>query len=283
MAGCNRWLGVGWWGVLGLMAASTASAQGLRPDVMTGFGGRYAVDCARPDSPRVLVQERQMLIEQGNQRMTVNNLDSAFSYFGNNPPPEFRVALLGQVQGKFDVIASVNADARGQFIQLDGDPAVMKNLGALGKAKFRHCNAAANQQAVAQQQEAKQAAQAAQAPVAPGSARHPSELIRDPVFKPRYLRALGPMARLGWLAAMDGPGVDLTRQRIENVDYTVAVFCMPHDCHDNSAVVLYDSTRGKVMGVVNQSDKFTSFGAPSGPLLAQMMAIWRHQWRGKGK
>lgn len=278
MAGCKRWLGV-----LGLMAVTVASAQGLRPDVMTGFGGRYAVDCARPDSPRVLVQQRQMLIEQGNQRMTVNNLDSAFSYFGNNPPPEFRVALLGQVQGKFDVIASVNADGRGQFIQLDGDPTVMKNLGALGKAKFRHCNAAANQQAVAQQQEAKQAAAAARAPVAPGTARSPSELIRDPAFKPRYLRALGPMGRLGWLAAMDGPGVDLARQRIEGVDHTVAVFCKAHDCRDNSAVVLYDPAQGKVMGVVNQSDKFTAFGAPSGPALAQMMAIWRNQWRGNGK
>lgn len=273
-----------WWGAAALLAVSVAAgAQGLRPDVMTGFGGRYAVDCARPDSPRVLVQERQMLIEQGNQRMTVANLDSAFSYFGNNPPPEFRVALLGQVQGKFDVIGSVNADGRGQYMQLDGDPTVMKNLGALGKAKFRHCNAAANQQALTQQQEAKQAAAAARAPVKPGTARHPSELIRDPVFKSAYVKALGPFARTPWIAQMNGPAPDLTQVRIGSVDYTVAAFCMPHDCHDNNAVLLYDAAQGRVYGLVHQNRREQSFGQPPGPMLIDLNAIWRRQWRAGGK
>ncbi|QHE86917.1 hypothetical protein F9K07_19435 [Hydrogenophaga sp. BPS33] len=279
MAHGKHWVVSGIWAVL----AATAGAQGLRPDLMTGFGGRYAVDCARPDSPRVLVQERQMLIEQGNQRMTVANLDSAFSYFGNNPPPEFRVALLGQVQGKFDVIASVNADGRGQYIQLDGDPTVMKNLGALGKARFRHCNAAANQQAVAQQQEAKQAAAAARAPVASGTARHPSELIRDPAFKPAYQKALGPLARLPWMAEMNGPAPDLTRVRIGGVDYTVAAFCKPHDCGDNNAVLLYDAAQGRVYGLVHQNNREQSFGQPPGPMLIDLNAIWRKQWRAGGK
>lgn len=40
---------------------------------------------------------QQMRIEQGNQRITVGTLDSAFSYFGQNPPPDFRVALLGEL------------------------------------------------------------------------------------------------------------------------------------------------------------------------------------------
>ena len=99
--------------MLGLALAGAAGAQGLRPDALAMFGGRYALDCAKADSPRVLVEAHQMRIEQGNQRITVGTLDSAFSYFGQNPPPDFRVALLGQVKGRHEVIALVNADGKG--------------------------------------------------------------------------------------------------------------------------------------------------------------------------
>lgn len=270
-------------GVWGAVLMATASAQGLRPDVMASVGGRFAVDCARVDSPRVVVEERQMLIEQGNQRMTVGNLDASFSYFGNNPPPEFRVALFGQVQGKFDVTALVSADGKGQYVQLEGDRMVMANLGPLGKARFRHCNPAANQQAVADQKADKEAEAAARAPVAPGSAKHPSELIRDPVFKPVYLKALGPLSRAPWLAQMHGPAPDLSRQRVGGVDYTVAAFCKPHDCGDHNAVLLYDAAQGRVYGLVSQSNRQQSFGAPPGALLADLQAIWRREWRPAGK
>lgn len=273
-----RWMCVG---ALGVMAA--AQAQGLRPDVMAGFGGRYALDCTRADSPRVVVEARQMRIEQGNQRITVGNLDSAFSYFGNSPPPEFRVALMGQVQGRHEVLGLVNADGQGQYLQLDGDRTVMANLGTLGKARFRHCNAAANERAVADRKAAKEAEAAARAPVAPGTARHPSELIRDPRFKPAYLKALGPLARQGWLAQMSGPAPDLSRQRIGGVDYTVAAFCKPHDCGDNNAVLLYDAAQGRVYGLLHQNNRQQSFGQPPGPMLIDLHAIWRREWRPGGK
>jgi len=128
MADWKRGMVMGLWGAA-LMAP--AGAQGLRPDVLASAGGRYAVDCARPDSAHVLVEARQMLIEQGSQRLTVGNLDATFSYFGNNPPPGFRVALFGQLQGRFDVTALVNADGHGQYIQLDGDRTVMPMLADL--------------------------------------------------------------------------------------------------------------------------------------------------------
>lgn len=280
MVDWQRGLVMGAWGTA-LMA--TASAQGLQPEVLASAGGRYAVDCARPDSARVLVEARQMLIEQGNQRMAVSNLDAAFSYFGNNPPPDFRVALFGQVQKRFDVTALVKADGKGQYIQLEGDPTAMANLGALGKARFRHCNEAANQQAVAEQKANREAEAAARAPVAPGTAKHPSELIRDPAFKPAYLKALGPLGRTPWLAQMNGPAPDLSRRRIGGVDYTVAAFCKPHDCGDHNAVLLYDAAQGRVYGLVSQNSRQQSFGAPPGPMLADLQAVWRRQWRSTGK
>jgi hypothetical protein len=260
--------------------ALTVNAQGLRPDVLASFGGRYAIDCAKFDSPRVVVLERQMRVEQGKQVLTVSALDTSFSFFGNNPPPEFRVALMGRVQGRQEVLALVNADGRGQYLSFDGDPTIKASLGAgMASAQFRHCNEAANRQAVADQQAAKQAEAAARAPVKPGSATHPSELIRDPQFKPAYLRALGPLARTPWLAEMHGPAPDLKRQRIGGVEYIVAAYCMPHDCGDNNAVLLYDAAQGRVYGLVHQRGKTQSFGAPPGPMLIDLNQIWRREWR----
>lgn len=265
-----------------LAVSGAAAAQGLRPDALAMFGGRYALDCSKPDSPRVLVEARQMRIEQGNRRITVGNLDSAFSYFGQNPPPEFRVALLGQVQGRHEVSALVNADGKGQYLSLDGDRTFMANLGPLGQARFRHCNEAANRQAMADRQAAQAAEAAARAPVAPGTAKHPSELIRDPRFKPLYRRALGPLVRTPWLAQMNGPAPDLRQQRIGGVDYTVAAFCMPHDCGDHNAVLLYDAAQGRVYGWVQQRGRTQSFGAPPGPLVIELNALWRREW-GQGR
>lgn len=268
--------------VLLSLTCSLAAAQGLRPDALAIFGGRYAIDCAESGSPRVVVEAREMRIEQGNQRITVDKLDSAFSYFGRNPPPEFRVALLGQVQGRHEVIGVVNADSKGQYLTLDGDRTVMTNLGALGQAQFRHCNAEANRQAAADLQAEEHARAAAKAPVKPGSATHPSELIRDPRFKPAYLRALGPLARTPWLAEMHGPAPDLRQQRIGGVDYTVAAFCMPHDCGDNNAVLLYDAALGRVYGLLQQKGRTQAFGAPPGPMLIELNAVWRREW-GQGR
>jgi hypothetical protein len=271
----NRWVAAGVWGVL----AAGAHAQGLRPDTMAMFGGRYAADCARADSPRVVVEARQMHVEQGNQRMTVGNLDASASYFGNRPPSDFRIALFGQVQGQHELTALVSADTRGQYLKLDGDRTVMTNLGALGRTRFRHCNEAANRQAAADQQAAKQAEEAARAPVAPGMARSASELARDTRFKPLYQRALGPLARTPWLAEMHGPAPDLSKQRIGGVEYVVAAFCKPHDCFDHNAVVLYDQAQGRVYGLVQQTGKQRGIGSPPGPMLLDLHAIWRREFR----
>lgn len=263
--------------------AGVAAAQGLQPDTMARFGGRYALDCAKADSPRVVVEPRQMRIEQGSQRIVVGGLMSAYSYFGRSPPPDFQVALIAEADGS---TALVNSDAGGQYLRFEeGSPAAAR-LGGLARARFRHCNEAANRQVVAEQQAAKQTAKqaeaAARAPVAPGSARSPSELIRDPRFKPAYGRALGPLAREPWLAEMNGPAPELKRQRIGGVDYTVAAFCKPHDCHDHNAVLLYDAAQGRVYGLVQQRGRTQSIGSPPGPMLIDLNAAWQRAW-GKGR
>jgi len=265
-----------------LLGAAAAHAQGLQPEVLASFGGRYALDCAAPDSPRVLVEARQLRIEQGDRRITVGGLDAAFSFFGNSPPADFRVALLGQVQGRHELTALIHANARGQYLMLDGDRTLVANLGALAKARFRHCNEAANRQAATARQADARDAAAAQAPVTPGTAKYPSELIRDRDFKAAYLRALGPLASTPWLARMNGPAPELTQRRIGGVDYTLAAVCKPRDCGDHNAVLLYDAARARVYGLVQQGGRQQLFGAPPAPVQRELGVIWRREWRQGG-
>jgi len=264
------------------LTALAADAQELRPDVLASYGGRYALDCAAPDSPQVLVEPRQLRIEQGDRRITVGSLDAASAYFGNSPPRGFRVALLGRVQGRHELAALVHADARGQYLTLDGDRTLVANLGTLAKARFRHCNEAANRQAALDRQTEERAAAAARAPVVAGTAKHPSELIRERHFKAAYLRALGPLARTPWLARMDGPAPELTQRRIAGVDYTLAAVCKPRDCGDHNAVLLYDAAQGRVYGLVHQGGRQQVFGAPPAAVQRELGALWRREWRQRG-
>ncbi|MDO9506137.1 MAG: Ivy family c-type lysozyme inhibitor [Hydrogenophaga sp.] len=278
MSTWTRCLGVGVWGVwLGMAPAWGQS--GLGADVLKLYGGRYALDCANPQSPRVQVQAAAVLVEQGNQRLTAQSLQAAHAYFGQSAPPGFFVALLGQVQGRHEVVFLVQGDARGQYIQIDGDKTVMANLGALGKGQFRSCDPAINQRAQGYLRQEQQASVAAAAPVASGTAAYPSDLIRDARFKPVYRRALGPLASQPWLSRMDGPGVDLRMEQVAGSSYQLVAFCKAHDCGDNNAVLLYDAPQGRVYGLVHMGGRNTVVGSPPGPVMAELNRLWRREWR----
>ncbi len=257
-------------GVAVLLASGAAGAQdGLNAEVLKLYGGLYAIDCSQAQSPRVRVQRNAISVEQGDRRLTAQQVQAAYSYFGQSPPPGYLVALLAQVQG-----------ARGQFLEVDGDKAVLATLGpALSKARYRRCDAAANQRAAAQVREVQQAEKAARAPVKPGTATSPSELIRDAQFKAAYQRALGPLSSQAWLARMDGPATDLKPEAVAGTTYTLAAFCKAHDCGDNSAVMLYDAPRAKVYGFVHMGGRNTVVGSPPGPVMAELNRLWRREWR----
>ena len=278
---CTRRMGWKRWGaVAALLATGALHAQGLPPEVLASVGGRYAVDCARPESPHVDVGRRQLLlVEEEGKRVSARDLAVEPSYFGQQPPPELRVVLSGQVREHHLLMAWVNVDNNGQYLLLRGNPQVMANLGALGVAQFRHCDPDLNQRAVASLQAARQVEAETGATVAPGAARTPSELIRDPVFKPVYLMALGQMARTPWLGEMGGLGADLAQRRIDGVTYTVAAFCKRGDCRRNSAVLLYDPVQRVVHGMAHRDGKFHAFGPVSTPMMEHLFALWHSQWR----
>lgn len=278
----NRCLRTAAWCCTALLANGGAPAwaqSGLDAELLKLYGGHYALDCANPRSARVQVGASAVAIEQGDQRMTVRSLMASHSYFGQAAPPNFYVALMGQVQGRHEVIFLVYGDSRGQYLELNGSQTVMANLGALGKSKFRSCDAAINQRVVAEIKEEEKAQAAAKAPVASGTAQWPSELIRDPKFKPVYTRALGPLAKQRWLAQMDGPAGALTQERVAGGAYQLAAFCKAHDCGDNNAVVLYDAPKGRVYGLVHLAGRNQFFGTPPQPVAAELNRLWRREWR----
>lgn len=274
----NRWLGVGV-GCALLAGAPAWGQSGLNADVLRLFGGPYALDCANPQSPRVRVEAAAIAIEQGNQRLTARGLQAAFSYFGQAAPPNFFVALMGQIQGRHEAIFLVYGDAQGQYIEITGSPTVMANLGSLGKSRFRSCDAGINQRVLAERKEEEKAQAAARAPIASGTAQWPSELIRDPKFKPVYIRALGPLAKQRWLAQMDGPAGAMTQERVAGSAYQLAAFCKAHDCNDNNAVLLYDASRDRVYGLVHLAGRNQLIGAPPQPVAAELDRLWRREWR----
>lgn len=279
MRALNRVLRAG--GVAALLASGAAGAQdGLNAEVLKLYGGLYAIDCNQAQSPRVRVERNAISVEQGNRRLTAQQVQAAYSYFGQSPPPGYLVALLAQVQGRHEMTFVVQADARGQFLEVDGDKAVLATLGpALSKARYRRCDAAANQRAASQVQEAQQAEKAARAPVKSGTATSPSELIRDVQFKAAYQRALGPLTSQAWLARMDGPATELKPETLAGTTYTLAAFCKAHDCGDNSAVLLYDAPQAKVYGFVHMAGRNTVVGSPPGPVMAELNRLWRREWR----
>lgn len=276
----KRWMGAVGIGCL-LAAASPAGAQaGLGADLMRLYGGRYALDCTNPQSARVIVAAASVAVEQGNQRMTAQGLQASHSYFGQSAPPGFFVALMGAVQGRHEMTFLVYGDNRGQYLQIDGDKTVMANLGALGKGQFRSCEAAINARVVAEMKQEQQAQAAAKAPIASGTAKWPSELIRDARFKGAYTHTLsGPLASQRWLTRMDGPATGLQQEQVAGETYQLVAFCKAHDCGDNNAVLLYDAPKGRVYGLVHRAGRNQFIGALPQPVATELNRLWRREWR----
>jgi hypothetical protein len=61
---------------------STPDAQALKL-----YGGAYSSDCSNSTAPRLRVVADALMVEQGTKRMTGHNVQAAYSYFGQSPPP----------------------------------------------------------------------------------------------------------------------------------------------------------------------------------------------------
>ena len=265
------------------LAAPPAWSQGrLDAAAMKAFGGTYSPDCANPGAPRAVVTAATLVVEQGNQRMSGGNVQSAASFLGPSPPPNFRTVLLGDVRGR-QLQFILFQDGAGYYLTLDGDQRVRAALGKLTGYRYRHCGVVVAKAAAPPPTAAAPASGAA--PAAPAGAIPPLDtmtaggLLMDPKFKAAWHQALGPRAREPWLGELDGPSPDTSRVRVDGAEYFLGAACMNRDCSDNSLVALYSQPRGVVYGYINERGRVSRVGGPPPAVAAELERLWRKQWR----
>lgn len=106
----------------------------------------------------------------------------------------------------------------------------------------------------------------------------PEDLLRDARFRSAYAAALGPKAKLPWIARLSNSAL-LRTHRFESVDYQVASRCKPHDCAEHNLLLLYAPASGKVYGQLHERGHVTLLGAP-GPALSQELGrLWKREFR----
>jgi hypothetical protein len=250
-------------------AQNTLDAQALKL-----YGGTYSADCSNPSATRLRVVADALMVEQGNKRLTGNNVQAAYSYFGQSSPPNYLVALLSEVRGGSQLLFIVFKDGSGQYITLDGDQKVSAALGkTLLTQKFRSCDRAKNQAASAP------APSGQPSPPQSETMRGAPELLNDAKFKSAYYKALGPKVKESWLAKLDGPAPLVKKIKVAGTEYLFASYCKNHDCEDNNAVLLYSAQNGTVYGKILDRRRASLIGDPPQPVAAELDRLWVSEWR----
>lgn len=269
-----------------LCIAPGAQAQRLDADTLRAYGGTYSTDCANAAAPKLRAVADMIAVERGNQRLTGLKPQAAPGFFGNSPPRNYQMTLLGEVRGRYQMLFVIHQDRQGQYAVIEGDRQVKQALGQLATARYKRCNAPAAAQAAPRQPAARQAAPQAAAPsqdapaTAPAAAdTSPTLLLRDPKFRTPYFKALGAKQGERWLARLDGPAPQPRNVRVAGTDYLLLAVCKPRDCGENSTVLLYSAAQGIVHGQIYERGRKTIIGAPPPAVAAELDKLWRAEWR----
>jgi hypothetical protein len=249
-----------------------AHSQGtLDADTLKQYGGTYSSDCRNPAAPRGTVFADALVVLEGDKRTAGGNVQAAYSYFGQSPPPYYEVALLSEVRGSGQLMFIVYRDKSGQYMKLDGDAKVLAALGkALSTHKYRHCDPSRKVTAVPP----------AGAPQS-ASAGDAGLLLLDPKFKSAYYKALGPRVKESWLTKFDGPSPETRKVKVAGREYVLAGSCKNHDCADNNVVLLYSAADGAVYGKIFARGKSILIGSPPPAVAAELERLWVSEWRRK--
>jgi hypothetical protein len=255
-------------------AAATAWAQAkLDPDSFKLWGGTYSTECGNANAPRLRVASDALMVEQGNKRLTGRNVQASYSFYGQSPPPDYQVALTGEVRGNLQLLFIVFQDKTGVYITLDGDREVQAALGKplLGR-KYRSCDTTRRSPSAA--------VVPTPVPTPRGEAvTNPWDLLSDRKFKSAYYKALGPKVKQDWLATLDGPAAPTSKINVAGNEYVFASSCKNHDCTDNNVVLLYSPTQGTVYGKVFDQRRATLIGNPSAAVASELDRLWVATYR----
>ena len=94
-----------------------------------GFGGTYQVDCANNASPKATMFPDALVFLHGDKRVAGSKPQAQASFYGNSPPPEYRIMLVGEVAGGGELYV---CDSSGQvrlYLKVDGDQKVVAAIG----------------------------------------------------------------------------------------------------------------------------------------------------------
>jgi Inhibitor of vertebrate lysozyme (Ivy) len=240
------------------------------PESVKLYGGDYSPDCNNPSAGRARVAADVLAVERGGKRIIGRNLQDAVSYFGPEPPPDYLTTLLSEVPGGEQLLFIVYRDRTGQYILLAGEPKVETTLGQmLGKtmkSKFRDCNPELHKVS-------------APAPVQAAPVAGVFDPVRDRKFRSLYDKVLGAKLKVDWLADLTGPMPEVREVNVAGTSYKLIGVCKPHDCYDNSMVVLYSDAKRVVYGRIYESGRITLIGGPPPTLAAELERLWQEQWR----
>jgi hypothetical protein len=268
---------------ISLCVASLAQAQRLDAETLRAYGGTYSTDCANAAAPKLRAVADMIAVERGNQRLAGLKPQAAPSFFGNSPPRNYEMTLLGEVRGRYQMLFVIYRDRQGQYATIDGDRQVKQALGQIAAGRYRRCNVPAAAQAAPAQRTPSPSPTPAPSPGAraaePGPDTSPTMLLRDPRFRTPYYKALGAKQGERWLARLDGPAPQPRNVRVAGTDYLLLAVCKPRDCGDNNTVLLYSAAQGVVHGQIHERGRNTLIGNPPPAVAAELAKLWRTEWR----
>lgn len=123
--------------------AVPTSAQQSANDLamLKKYAGTWAVDCSQSAGARLTVDVRALTLQSGGKQLRTAAPLSAFSYFGQQPPPAgFDVALLGEARPTGLSLLAMK-DGTGPYLRVDADGPLEKQFGKAALAgKFRRCS-----------------------------------------------------------------------------------------------------------------------------------------------
>jgi hypothetical protein len=275
--------------VLGAIGTSAFAQGKLDADTMKAFGGTYQVDCGNNASPKATIFPDALVFLHGDKRVAGSKPQAQASFYGNSPPPEYRIMLVGEVGGG-ELYFAIHQDKSGYYLKVDGDQKVVAAIGKqLTQQKFRRCDGTAKpMQTAAAASAAAPATGAASAGVG-NSAKifkgyaltelSAAGLLYNAKAKEIYYNALGPLVKEPWLAKLDGPSSEGQAMKVANADYVMLYTCKNRDCYDNNVVLLWSGIQNVVYGKVNQKGKSTLIGNPPPAVAAELEKIWKKQFR----
>ena len=279
--------------VLGAIGTSAFAQGKLDADTMKAFGGTYQVDCGNNASPKATIFPDALVFLHGDKRVAGSKPQAQASFYGNSPPPEYRIMLVGEVGGG-ELYFAIHQDKSGYYLKVDGDQKVVAAIGKqLTQQKFRRCDGTAKpMQTAAAASAAAPATGAASAGVG-NSAKifkgysltelSAAGLLYNAKAKEIYYKALGPLVKESWLAKLDGPSSEGQAMKVATDDYVMLYTCKNHDCYDNNVVLLWSGIQNVVYGKVNQKGKSTLIGNPPPAVAGELEKLWKKHFRSQPK